>query len=264
LSIKPWTYTVRGFLFAIEVSIQHHSRGVIRGLFIIKITIGGFLMASPHNTLNLPRDLGDNLVLRLATPADTEPLARFNHNIHIEDGEPANFLTDWTRVLMSGEHPTMRPEDFVLVEDTGTGQIVSATCLIPQVWQYDGIPIKVGRPELVGTDPAYRRRGLVRAIFEVIHQLSDAYGHQLQGITGIPWYYRQFGYEYALDLGGSRNLHVGKVPELKEDEAEPYQIRQATPFLLYCAFTKSTPKANWLPYPWMRTAGATKLKAAAL
>jgi len=186
-------------------------------------------MTTPHNMLNLPRDLGDGLVLRLATPADTEPLAEFNHNIHKEEGEPVNFLTDWTRVLMSGQHPTMKPEDFVLIEDTSTGKIVSATCLIPQVWQYGGIPIKVGRPELVGTDPAYRRRGLVRTIFEVIHQLSAAYGHQLQGITGIPWYYRQFGYEYALELGGGRNLHVGKVPELKENETEPFQIRQATP-----------------------------------
>jgi len=196
--------------------------------FIIKITLGGFLMASPHSTLNLPKDLGDGLVLRLATPADTEPLAEFNTRIHLEDGEPGNFLTDWTRVLMSGRHPTMKPEDFVVVEDTGTGQIVSATCLIPQVWQYDSIPFAVGRPELVGTDPAYRRRGLVRTIFEVIHQLSDAYGHQLQGITGIAWYYRQFGYEYALDLGGGRDLHVGKVPELKKNETEPYQIRPAT------------------------------------
>ncbi len=186
------------------------------------------MSTTPHHTLNLPRSLENGLVLRLASPADTEALAEFNGRIHTEADEPLDFIPQWTRVLMSGRHPTMKPEDFVLVVDTQTEKIVSATCLIPQVWRYEGVPIKVGRPELVGTDPDYRRRGLVRLIFEVIHQLSEAYGHHMQGITGIPWYYRQFGYEYALELGGGRDLPIAKVPQLKDGENEPYQIRPAT------------------------------------
>jgi hypothetical protein len=185
-------------------------------------------MSSPHDTLNLPRSLGDGLVLRLATPADTEAVAEFNTQIHLEDNEPVNFLRDWTRVLMSGQHPTMRAKDFVLVEDIHKHKIVSATCLISQVWYYDGIPIQVGQPELVGTDSEYRRRGLMRTIFDTIHELSAAYGHQMQGITGIPWFYRQFGYEFALNLGGRRALPIANVPQLKEDETDPYQIRPAT------------------------------------
>jgi predicted acetyltransferase len=77
-------------------------------------------------------------------------------------------------------------------------------CLIPQTWTYAGVPFGVGRPEAVGTDPDYRRRGLIRMQFEVLHGKSAAMGHLVQGITGIPWYYRQFGYEYALDLDGGR------------------------------------------------------------
>ncbi|MBN1991687.1 MAG: GNAT family N-acetyltransferase [Anaerolineae bacterium] len=185
-------------------------------------------MSAPHDTLNLPRPLGDGLVLRLAAPEDTEAVAEFNSRIHLMDGEPMSFLPAWTRVLMLGQHPTMLAQDFVLVEDTQAHKIVSATCLIPQIWHYHGIPFKMGQPELVGTDPAYRRRGLARHVFEAIHTLSDAYGHQVQGITGIPWFYRQFGYEYALNLGGGRNLPVSRVPELKEDETEPYRVRPAT------------------------------------
>jgi hypothetical protein len=115
-----------------------------------------------------------------------------------------------------------------VVEDTKTQQIVSSTCLIPQVWYYEDIPFGVGRPELVATEPAYRRRGLVRAIFEALHALSAAQGHLVQGITGIPWFYRQFGYEYALPLGGAHNLSLSDIPPLKEGETEPYQIRPAT------------------------------------
>jgi hypothetical protein len=185
------------------------------------------MMSSPHDTLNLPQSLGNGLVLRLATPDDTEALADFNTRIHLEEDEPHDFLCNWTRILMSGQHPTMSAADFVVVEDTNEHKIVSATCLIPQIWLYDTIPFKVGQPELVGTDPAYRRRGLMWKIFDTIHTLSTAYGHQVQGITGIPWFYRQFGYEYALDLGGRRDLPVANVPHLKEDETEPYQVRRA-------------------------------------
>jgi GNAT superfamily N-acetyltransferase len=178
-------------------------------------------MSSPHDTLNLPQSLGNGLALRLATPDDTEALAEFNTLVHLEEGEPPDFLRDWTRVLMSGDHPTTSAADFVVIENAEDHKIVSAACLIPQVWAYDGIDFKVGRPELVGTDPAYRRRGLSRKIFETIHALSAAYGHQVQGITGIPWFYRQFGYEYALELGGRRDLPIAGTPELKEGEIEP-------------------------------------------
>ncbi len=35
-----------------------------------------------------------------------------------------------------------------------------------------GFPFGVGRPELVGTLPEYRNRGLVRAQFEEVHQVE--------------------------------------------------------------------------------------------
>ena len=100
--------------------------------------------------------------------------------------------------------------------------------LISQTWAYDGIPFGVGRPELVGTDPEYRHRGLVRAQFEVIHQWSTERGERLQAITGIPWYYRQFGYEMAVNLGGGRVSYRPHIPELKDGEPEPYRVRLAT------------------------------------
>jgi hypothetical protein len=50
----------------------------------------------------------------------------------------------------------------------------------------------------------------------------------VQGITGIFWYYRQFGYEYALDLGGGRVAYFSNIPTLKENETEPYRLRTMT------------------------------------
>ena len=119
----------------------------------------------------MPIDLGDNLILRFACPEDVDALAEFNARV-FEDEKVGVGI----RGLMSGHHPTVKASDFTLVEDTHTNKIVSSMCLISQTWAYRGIPFKLGRPEVVVTEPEYRRRGLVRKQFEVIHALSAAKG----------------------------------------------------------------------------------------
>jgi hypothetical protein len=52
-------------------------------------------------------------------------------------------------------------------------------------------------------------------------------GDLVQAITGIPYYYRLFGYEMALDLGGGRAGFKSTVPMLKEGESEPFRVRPA-------------------------------------
>jgi hypothetical protein len=174
----------------------------------------------------LPRDLGGGLVLRRATAADAEALAAFNAGIH---ADPYDAVTaNWIRDLLRGDHPAGTHEDVLLVEETATGAIASSLCLISQTWTYGSVPFPVGRPELVGTAPAYRRRGLVRAQMETLHAWGEARGQLMQVITGIPNYYRQFGYEPALAVerfsGAAANL-----PALPAGQAEPYRLRPATP-----------------------------------
>jgi hypothetical protein len=176
------------------------------------------------------RDLGSGLILRRATVADTEKLVAFQGDVQREPGteEPEKHVAAWARDLMRGDHPAVSVGDFTLVEDSRTAAVVSSLCLISQTWSYGGVEFGVGRPELVGTHPAYRRQGLVRAQFEVIHQWSAERGEKLQAVTGIPWYYRQFGYEMALSLGGGRACYKPQVPKHKGGETEPYRVRGAT------------------------------------
>jgi GNAT superfamily N-acetyltransferase len=175
------------------------------------------------------RDLGNGLIMRRSTAEDAEALAEFNRKIHGENELDTQRVAAWTRDLLSRPHPTLNPDDFTIVEDTATGRIVSSLNLIPQTWTYEGIEFKVGRPELVGTLPEYRNRGLVRAQFEEIHKWCVERGFVVQAITGIPYYYRLFGYEMALDLAGRRFGFEPNVPKLKDDADEPYPIRPATP-----------------------------------
>ena len=181
------------------------------------------------NNYKLPRDLGDGLLLRWGRPEDAEELGQFNVRIHSENPEsPDTFLAHWTHDLMNGRHPTTNADDFTVVIDQNTGKIVSSVCLISQTWAYDGIEFSVGRPELIATDAAYRRRGLVRVQMEAIHAKSAARGEMVQAITGIPWYYRLFGYEMGLDLGGSRQFFWYRKGNNKLVEKEAYSLRPAT------------------------------------
>jgi hypothetical protein len=174
------------------------------------------------------RDLGDGLMMRRSSPDDADALAEFNGRIHGENELDTQRVAAWTHDLLARPHPTLRPDDFTIVEETASGRIVSSMNLIPQTWSYEGIEFGVGRPELVGTLPEYRNRGLVRLQFEEIHKWSAERGQRVQGITGIPYYYRLFGYEMALDLAGRRFGYEPNVPKLKEGEKERYHIRPAT------------------------------------
>jgi hypothetical protein len=134
---------------------------------------------------------------------------------------------------------------------------LACTCFWSQAWEYEGIHISLGRPEIVATDPAYRNRGLVRALFEEIHARSEAQGDLVQGITGISYFYRQFGYEYALNLGGRSTTNLSLIPQAKEPE--PYVLRDVVeadiPFILALydrrrreSMVSSPIEGRWLRY----------------
>jgi hypothetical protein len=173
------------------------------------------------------RDLGDGLILRRSIPDDAAALAEFNRRIHTDNDPDGQCIATWTRDLLTRPHPTFHPDDFTIVEEPVTRRIVSSMNLISQTWSYEGIPFGVGRPELVGTLPEFRNRGLVRIQFEEVHKWSAERGEIVQAITGIPFYYRQFGYEMALDLDGRRFGSEAQLPKLSKGESEPYTIRSA-------------------------------------
>ncbi len=186
--------------------------------------------------LGLPRDLGNGLVLRWARPEDVDALVEFNRLVFAEPtGELDEEAGIQARELMSSSHPTASFDDHVVVEEVSEGKIVSSSCLIPQTWSYAGIPFGVARPELVGTDTAYRNRGLVRAEFDALHALSAERGDLVQAITGIPFFYRKFGYDTSLITEGGQ---YGTPLAVKNVDEPSYKLRRATeadiPTILAC------------------------------
>lgn len=187
-----------------------------------------------HTTLHSSyrRDLGDGLVLRWSTARDTERIAELLSRVHREraDEAPNAYSMRTIRGMMHGDHPMMGPDGFGLIEDTSREghPVIATTCLWKHTWTYEGIPFGVGRPEMVGTDDAHRNRGLIRALFAMVHERSEAEGDAVQAITGIPYFYRQFGYEYALELEEKRTTPLALVPKAREGESEPLTLRKAS------------------------------------
>ena len=76
--------------------------------------------------------LDDDLTLRTAAHEDdVERIAVFNAAIHGAE------LAPMTRSLLR-DYPGMEPADQVYVENAD-GEIVSALCLIPWTWNYEGV-----------------------------------------------------------------------------------------------------------------------------
>jgi len=163
--------------------------------------------------------LADGLILRTAADeGDVGRVAEFNGVVH------GPGIVGMTRNLFL-HHPATRGRDLIFVEDAATGQILSSLCLIPWVWRYAGVDVPAGEMGIVGTLEAYRRRGLVRAQVDYFQQRLRERGCLLSHIQGIPYYYRQFGYEYALPLEGGLRLELRDVPEQPE---VPFTFRLAT------------------------------------
>ena len=152
------------------------------------------------------RPLGDGLVLRtVANESDVERVARFNGAIHGESVIPM------TRELFL-HHPHTSGRDLIFVEDEQSGKVVSSLCVIPWTWRFDGVAVPSGEMGIVGTSDAYRRRGLVREQVTFFKQRLRERGCLISQIQGIPYYYRQFGYEYALPLEGGLHLELRHTP----------------------------------------------------
>jgi predicted N-acetyltransferase YhbS len=138
------------------------------------------------------RVLDNGLKLKCITGSDdAERLIAFNASIF---GAGVGAMT---RSLLF-HHPATKPEYCLYIE--AEGQIVSSLALIPWEWRYDEVTLKSAEMGIVGTREDFRNRGLIRLLDARFKELLRADGFHLSHIQGIPYFYRQFGYEYALPL----------------------------------------------------------------
>ncbi|MFI8930902.1 GNAT family N-acetyltransferase [Streptomyces sp. NPDC053474] len=137
-----------------------------------------------------PVSLADGLVLREARPQDLDRIGA----LLTARGEPADALDH----RLVAEDPDAGWSACAVVVDGD--RVVSTATLLDENLRIGNVQLPAGQVELVATDKEYEGRGLVRALMGWAHERSAARGHVVQAMIGIPYFYRLFGYEYAIDM----------------------------------------------------------------
>lgn len=167
------------------------------------------------------RDLGDGLVLRCLRKTDIGSLKEHAKLVH---GEEVVGIIQ----RMLDHYPKFSLEDNFVVVDTKDEKVVAYLCLVQRAFVLNGVKIPVGQMDIVGTHPDYRNRGLIRQLNEVLEEKVAEYKLKLLSIAGIPYYYRQFEYEFAAPMTMGLPIPTEAIPELKEGEEETVTIEQVT------------------------------------
>ena len=97
--------------------------------------------------------------MRWSRPADAERLANLIGLAYRSGPEAPSNIWDaaFVRLLMPGDHPMLAADDFALVQDVHTEQIVACACLWQQTWDFGGVHVPIGRAEMVASHPDHRR-----------------------------------------------------------------------------------------------------------
>ncbi len=119
------------------------------------------------------------------------------------------------------KHPGMTHEDYFIVKHGE--KAVAGLVLIPQIWSLDGVELKVAEMGCVGTDPEYRRKRLQYILNEKFDEYAREKGYDLCALAGIPYFYRQFGYQYAVELDYISTIDVSKLPKGSKLTTRPFE-----------------------------------------
>jgi len=121
-------------------------------------------------------------------------------------------------------HPKMTFKSHFIIKHHG--KTVATLNLIPLDWCIGDIPLKVAEMGNVATLPEYRNRGLIRRLVQEYHKEVAEQGFDLSVIEGIPYFYRQFGYEYALTHDEETTISLEKLPEFESNlRIRPFNIK---------------------------------------
>jgi hypothetical protein len=156
--------------------------------------------------------------------------------------------------LLLRHYPGARLENFWLIEQPTSGQIVATTCLIPWEMTFEGVPLRAAQMEQVLSRPDFRRQGLVKILVRRFMQAVQERGYDLSFIWGIPYYYRQFGYAYAISGSCYESLPTACIPDASQAGSQAYTFRKATH--ADCQILAGLYRQNMLPYALTLTRSA--------
>ena len=130
--------------------------------------------------------------------------------------------------------PGMQKKYWFIAEEQETGRIVSAFALIPWTWEMEGIKCKVAEMGIVGTLEEHRGQGLMRLLNQEFDKTLEEESYDLAVIQGIPGFYQQFGYSYAVPLENHINLPLHVIPSKRQQDGYTFRLagEEDIPYLM--------------------------------
>lgn len=152
------------------------------------------------------KTLANGLTLRtVSTAEELDRVAGLSAAIHEES------VGEMTRKIFA-RHPLVSGRDLAYIED-GQGEVIATLCLIPWTLRFGPVDLPAAELGIVGTQENWRGRGLNRELMGYFWQRCEERGALLSIIQGIPYFYRQYGYEYAmLPLEGGYRIQPDQIP----------------------------------------------------
>ncbi|HVP92884.1 MAG TPA: GNAT family N-acetyltransferase [Acidobacteriota bacterium] len=154
---------------------------------------------------NLNSKSGEFAFQYLETEDDIEQNLELMRQVFWQEG-----VDNFVKKLIT-HHPTMTLKDFLVIKHHG--KIIAGLNLIPIEWSIGGILLRVAEMGCVATLAQYRHRDLQRWLINEFHKRATEQGYDLCAIEGIPYFYRQFGYEYALPLNQETKIGINQIPD---------------------------------------------------
>jgi N-acetylglutamate synthase-like GNAT family acetyltransferase len=188
------------------------------------------------------QDLGDSHIMRNASREDIPALLEHFKTVHGEG------VVDQLKAMLE-HYPRFSWEDSFIIENSISGEVVSCVILLENAWVLDGVQVPSVEMEAVGTLNSHRNRGYIRMLNEKFEERATQHHPMIQTVAGIPHFYRNFGYEYAANLGGGYNVNPSLIPKLPDSEEEPVTFKPVTSgnfkeFLRYREI--HLPRKTWL------------------
>ena len=157
------------------------------------------------------------------TDDEVEELLKFQSIVH-----PNDDVEELRRQME--QLPGFGREMNYYIRDLDENKIVSAINSYPFIWNYENIPLRNLELGWVSTLPEYRRQGLQKLLYSYFNNLLIEGNYDISSIQGIPYFYRQFGYDFVLPMNRTVWVRTTQIPSVNEAISPEYmklKIRKA-------------------------------------
>ena len=134
--------------------------------------------------------LSDGALLRNGRPSDLEVICE----LLTDRGESADAID--LELLVADEDAGWSGVGVVEAD----GKVVATATLVNETIRVGVSEFPIGQIELVACAESHEHRGYVRSLMKWCHALSYTESHVAQVMIGIPYFYRRFGYNYAIPM----------------------------------------------------------------